>query len=157
MNNVPPNCIPTFCQLGTHIFPLPNPIALAADNKHIAEALKSGDFKTAGCIQTRLHAQMQVFAALQHFRNDASFVVVPATNPQFDHLLDCFIEQQRQLDSSLSEKVRANNRIFGYDGKKFAIREELYTNEGRAFLQFLKILRLPRLKQPINFFLIFKN
>jgi hypothetical protein len=105
LSNFPPNYIPAFCQLGTHIFPLPNPIALAADKKFITEAFKTGNFQTAGSIQTRLQAQMMVFNALQHFRNDASFLIVPATDPQFENLLESFIEQQRQLDSSLSEKV----------------------------------------------------
>lgn len=48
---------------------------------------------------------MHVFNAVQNFRNDASFLVVTENDPQFGHVLKNFIEQQRQLDGSLAEKV----------------------------------------------------
>ncbi|KAI6176555.1 hypothetical protein M3Y97_00810700 [Aphelenchoides bicaudatus] len=123
MTNIPNNYIPAFCRLGSHVFPLPNPIALSADGKHINQAFENGDYKTASCIQTRMHAQMQVFAALHNFRNDPSFLVVPATDPQFEHLLEIFVEQQRQLDSSLSEKleeelVECQNPPDGYNNRQ---------------------------------------
>jgi hypothetical protein len=69
------------------------------------EAYANGDYKTMSFIQTRYTVQMQVFSAVQHFRNDPTFVVITANDPQFENVLKSFIEQQRQLESSLTGKI----------------------------------------------------
>jgi hypothetical protein len=105
------NCLPALAQLGSHTFPVPNLIAFTLDNRQLAEAYQCGDFKAISYVQSRLQAQMHVYAALQQFRGDASLTILTANDPQFEQHLIGFIEQQRQLDSSLSNKTPQEDEL----------------------------------------------
>ncbi|KAI6214674.1 hypothetical protein M3Y94_00296800 [Aphelenchoides besseyi] len=98
------NCAPAIAQLGTHLFPVPNMIAVAMDSRQINEAYQSGNYSLMSALQSRLNAQMQVHAALPHFRNDASLLIVSAGDSRFEQQLAKFVDQQRLLDSTVSSK-----------------------------------------------------
>ena len=80
-------------------------LAFSTDNKIISEAYRTNDYKTISGLQGRMNVQMQVFAAIQNFRHDPSFVIITANDPPFERLLINFVEQQRQLEGSLADRV----------------------------------------------------